>query len=151
MEREAKDRKPNAALEVRTQIAEAAANASNEDRKLVDDLIKTAVESSFSSRDYTLAPGACALLFLNHNAHNRDFSPDTSREYARRMEVGLWRRNNANLGFYTDGNIADGGHRLSAAALVGYTLAVGVTFGIEHDAISTVDNGKARHGSDHAK
>jgi hypothetical protein len=148
---DAKDRKPNAALEVRTQIAELAAKASIEDRKLVSDLIKTAVESSFSSRDYTLTPAACALLFLSHNAHNRDWSPETAREYARRMTVGLWRRNNANLGMYTDGNIADGGHRLSAAALAGYTLVTGVTCGIEHDAISTVDNGKARRGSDHAK
>jgi hypothetical protein len=147
---DAKDRKPSAALEVRTQIAEVAAKASNEDRKAVEALVKTALEST-SSGDYKLTPGACALLFLNHNRHNRDWTAETTKEYARRMTVGLWRRNNHNIGFYTDGNLADGAHRLSGAALAGHTLSVGVTFGIEHDAISTVDNGKARHGSDHAK
>jgi hypothetical protein len=91
------------------------------------------------------------LLFIAHNGHNRDWTAETAKEYARRMTAGLWKRNNATVGFYTDGNLEDGAHRLSAAALAGYTLTITVVFGIERDAISTVDNGKARHGSDHAK
>jgi hypothetical protein len=151
MESEAKDRKPNAALEVRTLIAEVAAKASNEDRESVAKITKMAREAEFSSRVFDLTPSVCAVLFISHNGHNRDWTAETAKEYARRMTAGLWRGNNATVGFYTDGNVEDGAHRLSGAALAGYTLRTTVVFGIERDAISTVDNGKARHGSDHAK
>jgi hypothetical protein len=67
------------------------------------------------------------------------------------MTAGLWRKNNATIGFYGDGNIEDGAHRLSGAALAGNTLRMILVFGIDREAISTVDNGKARQGSDHAK
>jgi len=151
MESEAKDRKPNAALEVRTKIAEVAATASNEERDAVANIIKSARESNFSSRVFDLTPAMCAILFISHNGHNRDWAAETAKEYARRMTAGLWRRNNATVGFYEDGVLEDGAHRLSAAALAGHTLSIPVVFGINREAISTVDNGKARRGSDHAK
>jgi hypothetical protein len=62
-----------------------------------------------------------------------------------------WRYNNASIGFYVDGWLEDGQHRLSAAALAGYTLETTVTFGIETNAIITVDDGAGRHASDVAK
>jgi hypothetical protein len=146
-----KDVKPNVALQVRTQILEVANKATDEERDMVANIVDMARKGGFTSKVFDLTPAQCASLFINHNGHNRDWTPATAQEYARRMTAGLWKRNNATIGFYTDGNIQDGGHRLSAAALAGYKLIITVVFGIERDAISTVDNGKARHGSDHAK
>ena len=67
------------------------------------------------------------------------------------MVSGQWRKNNATVGFYVDGQIEDGQHRLSGAAIAGHTLETAMVFGIERDAIVTVDDLAARHGSDHAK
>jgi hypothetical protein len=102
MESETKDRNPNAALEVRTLIAEVAAKASNEDRESVAKITKAAREAEFSSRVFDLTPSMCAMLFISYNGHNRDWSAETAKEYARRMTAGLWRRNNATVGFYTE-------------------------------------------------
>jgi hypothetical protein len=148
---ETEEHKSNVALQLRTQILEAANKATDEERDMVANIVDLARKGDFTSKVFDLTPAMGALLFINHNGHNRNWSAETAKEYARRMTAGLWKRNNATIGLYPDGNIEDGAHRLSGAALAGCTLRTILAFGIPHDAISTVDNGKARHGSDHAK
>jgi hypothetical protein len=72
-----------------------------------------------------------AQLFINHNGHNRDWSPLWSQELARRMTEGLWRPNNASVGFYVDGILADGQNRSAAGALAGFTLITPIVFGVK--------------------
>lgn len=139
---------------IRNAIIAVAAKATEEDRKFVADIIARAKRGKFESDVMTFSPIVSALLFLEHNPLNRDWRADGTRscsEYARRMRAGLWRPNNASIGFYKDGQIEDGQHRLSGAAFGDYTLQTVIVFGIDRDAISTVDDGATRHGSDHAK
>jgi hypothetical protein len=67
------------------------------------------------------------------------------------MEAGLWKQNNQSPGFYTNGLLEDGQHRFGAVALAGITWKTVIVFGVVADAISTVDAGRRRHGSDAAK
>jgi hypothetical protein len=142
--------KRSLADEVRGEIAIAASKATEKDHKAVNDLIRRATNSAFSVELITLTPAMCALLFLNHNSHNRPWSPGWSLELARRMKTGQWKRNSMSTGFYNDGTVEDMQHRLAAAALADTTLTVPCAFGIEKDAVDTIDGGKRRSGADHA-
>ena len=136
---------------IRQKLTTIAASASEQDRKAVDKLIRIAQDSGdLVSVVQTLTPAMCALIFLFHNSHNRPWSPQWTLEMVRRMENGLWRKNSMAAGFYTDGTLEDGQHRLAASALAGMPWTVAVVFGIEHDAIDTVDGGRRRSGADHA-
>jgi hypothetical protein len=140
--------------EVRNQIIAVCTKASADDKKRISEIIAQAKRGEFMATVAVITPPMAAILFLEYNPHNRDWRPDgprSCREYSRRMTAGQWKKNNATVGFYCDGQIEDGQHRLSAAALAGYTLEVTIVFGIQRDAIVTVDDGLARHGSDHAK
>lgn len=145
---------PSVADEVRAKIIAAAEKATAEEKAQVADIVAQAKKGKFATAVYLIRPAVAAILFLEHNPHNRDWRADGPRsclEYARRMETGQWRRNNATIGFYVDGQLEDGQHRLSGAAVGGYTMEVAVIFGIERDAIVTVDDGLNRHAADAAK
>jgi hypothetical protein len=133
----------------RTEIAAVAARATPEHKQHVEDLLNMA--KTKTSTITHLPPEECAIIFLHHNGHNRDWHPETCHEYARRMREREWRFNNQGFGFYVDGLLEDGQHRLSGAAIAGYTIEIQITFGITRDAIVTVDDGKPRYASDHAK
>jgi hypothetical protein len=137
--------------QVKMAIREAAQKATPDDHELVDTIIARAKLGHKESDKYLLTPAACALLFLNHNPHNRDWSPNTSLELARRMKDGEWKWNSQSISFYADGNLSDGQHRLGAAALSEYLFETSVGFGVEDGAIITVDAGKRRDAADAAK
>jgi hypothetical protein len=137
--------------QLRARIAEVADKASQDDRKALTELIGEATQGKYSTKIVTLTAAMSAQLFVNHNGHNRDWSPLWSEELARRMTEGLWCPNNASVGFYIDGVLADGQNRSAASALAGFTLVTPVVFGIKREAITTIDNSKMRHASDAAK
>jgi hypothetical protein len=131
-----------------------AATATAEDRKMVEKIITRAKAGQRGSEIFTLSPAACALLFLSANGHNRTWratGPKSATEYARRMSEGQWKWNGETLGFYDTGNLSDGQHRLSGAALANYTLTTPIIFGVPLNAADTIDDGVARHGSDYAE
>lgn len=142
--------KRSLADEVRGQVAIAASHAVDADHKAVADLIKRAAGASFATEIVKLTPGMCALLFLNHNSHNRPWRPGWTLELARRMRTGLWKRNSMSIGFYVDGTVEDMQHRAAAAALSNTTWLVPCVFGVEKDAVDTIDGGSRRTGADHA-
>jgi hypothetical protein len=126
--------------------------ATASDIALVKEVQELAKAGERMTRLFSLTPAACALLFLDKNRHNRDLSIDTAQEYARRMTEGFWKPNNASIGFYVDGEISDGQHRLAGAALAGYALEnYVIVFGMAREAIDTVDSPKMRDGASHAK
>jgi hypothetical protein len=144
----------NVSDEARAKISAVAKLATPDERQAVTNLVERAKTGKRGVEMVTITPGMAAILFLEHNDHNRDWRADGAKscmEFVRRMNGGAWRWNNATIGFYNDGKISDGQHRLSACAVAGYTWEVGVVFGTLPDSINTVDDCVVRHGADHAK
>ncbi len=137
--------------QLRERIVAVSNRASEADRRSLASLIAEAKKGEFSVAIHAITPQMAALIFLHHNPHNRDWSPIWSEELARRQTGGQWRKNNATLGFYSDGVLADGQNRCASAALSSYTLTLGIVFGLDRDAITTIDNSRQRHASDAAK
>ena len=140
--------------DVRTRIIAIAATATPEEREAVAAIIRRATNAKRSCDFYTLTPAMSALIFLEHNSRNRDWRVEGAKgclEYVRRMRDGLWKYNGVGIGFYVNGALDDGQHRLAAAALSGYTLEVPVAFGVPLGAVDTIDDAGVRHASDHAK
>lgn len=140
--------KENVADQVLAEIRAVAEKAPAEDKKLAADIMAKAKTGKKETEILTLTPGASAILFLGSNIHNREWRPELSREYARRMTAGQWQFNNATIGFYGDGALEDGQHRLGGSAIASYALSNVVVYGISRTAIATVDDVKVRHASD---
>jgi hypothetical protein len=134
----------NRSDEVRAKIAAVAAAATDPDRKIVSDILNRASKGDYGSEIFNITPAAAALLFLEHNPHNRDWDPAWSLELSRRQRMRIWRKNNEVPGFYRDGNLADGQHRFAGIALSGITWTTVVVFGMDRDSITTVDAGRRR-------
>jgi hypothetical protein len=114
-------KKPDPAELAREQIEAVAKTASLDDRKRVEEIVRTAkMGKKENSKVMIITPAMAAIIFLEHNAHNRDWRAEggnkSAREYERRMRGGHWRYNNQGIGFYVDGQLEDGQHRLSASA-----------------------------------
>jgi hypothetical protein len=137
--------------ELRTEIAAVAATATPEDHRVVAEIITTAKQGERNVVPYTLSAAVMAVLHSRHNPHNRDVNVVWVRELARRMKAGQWRWNNELPGFYGSGELSDAGHRLAAGAIARFRWQTAIVFGIERDAITTIDDGKKRHGHEAAK
>jgi len=137
--------------EIRTKIAAVAANASESDLRGVDQIITQAKVGDYQSEKLALTPPVAAVLFLKHNSHNRDWKGQWSLELLRRLESGQWKNNGDTLRFYKDGTVADAQNRLAMIALSGKIVDIIAVYGLNRDAILTIDNGKARYASDAAK
>ena len=136
--------------EVRGNVAIATSKATEKDHKAVAELVRRATGASYSVEMVTLTPGMCGLLFLNHNSHNRPWNPGWTLELARRMKGNQWKQNSMAIGFYADGTVEDMQHRCGAASLSDTTWTVPCVFGVDKDAVDTIDGGKRRSGADHA-
>jgi hypothetical protein len=130
--------------ELRTQIAAVAVAATDTDRRIVQEILQRAATGEYGSKTYDLTPGIGALLFIEHNPHNRDWDPAWTLELSRRQTAGFWRKNNEPPGFYKDGALADAQHRLAAVAHSGVTWTTVVVFGMDREAIITIDAGRRR-------
>jgi hypothetical protein len=128
-----------------------AATATDEETAAVQKIVDTATGGDTSSCSiHELTPGMSALIFTKHNAFNRAWTADKVVEYGRRMSAGLWEYNGEGLSFYISGQVADGQHRLGGSALSGYTITAPIAFGVKTRVVTTIDDGSARKGSDHA-
>jgi hypothetical protein len=137
--------------ELRTEIAAVAATATPEDHRIVAEIITTAKHGERKVVPYTLTAPVMAILHSRHNPHNRDVNVMWVRELARRMQAGQWRWNNELPGFYGSGELGDSGHRLAAGAIARFRWETAIVFGIERDSITTIDDGRKRHGHEAAK
>jgi hypothetical protein len=143
--------KPKLGDELRARMLEVAATATPDERKRVADLIAKATDAEYGTELVEFTPAMAALIFLECNPHNRDWSPAWTVELSRRMKDGQWRKNNALPGFYVTGQLEDGQHRFGAVAIAGINWQTLVVLGIETESIASVDAGKKRHGSDAAQ
>lgn len=95
-----------------------------------------------------MTPPMAAMIFLENNKRNRDWRHPRSESLARQMQNGEWKLNGQGLQFYSDGLLADGQHRTGACALSGVTVPICVFYGMERDAIVTIDCGTKRNAAD---
>jgi hypothetical protein len=143
--------KSNKSDEWRTKIAAVAATISAEEQAIFEEILAKARAGGSQSETREIPKTVCAKFFLEHNPFNRDWQVERSEELLRRLETGLWQFNNASIGFYLDGGVGDGQHRLAAAALYSHPFLFNIVYGMARAAVSTVDDGWQRHGSDAAK
>lgn len=95
----------------------------------------------------TITP-AIAAEYLKHNTQvnaSRLSQRDVIR-WAKAMERGEWRVSNDNICFNTKGDLTNGQHRLHAVIKSGVSIQVWVQRGVDDDAYTAMDCGKARTG-----
>jgi hypothetical protein len=133
-------------------IKSVAATATAEETATFNEIVALAKAGKCASKVFSLTPAVQALLFIKCNGHNRAWrntGPKSATEYARRMSSGQWKWNGESISFYVTALLSDGQHRLSGGALSDYTLVTPIVFGVALNASDTIDDGLARHGSDH--
>jgi hypothetical protein len=135
--------------ETYAKIEEIAAKASDKERA---EFARMSAKSGTTSTEIIdMTPGLAALIFVNTNKRNRDWRIARSEQLARQMQQGEWQLNGQGLQFYSDGKLADGQHRTSACALSGVSIKISVFYGLQRDAIVTIDSGTKRNAADAMK
>lgn len=89
-----------------------------------------------------------AESWLKLNARNRPIVQARVDQYARDMRDGRWALTHQAIGFDNEGRLADGQHRLTAIVQSGITTPLLVVYGMEPDATSHIDTGRARTAGD---
>ena len=108
-------RKSQAMQDFEDLIERVAGEATADDREYIAKL----VSPDGTVRIADLTPTQAAVLFDNHQGHNRGFSLGKANYYADAMKRGEWKLINQGLAFYPDGKMADGQHRSAAVAISG--------------------------------
>jgi len=126
-----------AETELREEIAKV--SISEADRKAADDLAENARDTAFIRRAM-ITPGMAAAIFRFHNERrNRRLDPLKARDLGGAMSRGEWKENSMTCGFYPDGNLGDGQHRMAGCALGGQSISLLVVGGLDPDSIDTID------------
>jgi hypothetical protein len=85
-----------------------------------------------------------AKHWLTRNVRNRRIRPHKVEMYAKDMKAGDWLLTHQGIGFYADGTLADGQHRLSAIVASGVSVLMNVTRGIRKMSGTGIDIGEGR-------
>lgn len=109
------------------------------------DFIKT-TESEKMKVSITKVTPVMASEFLSRNESNRKINKQQLEMIIRTIEAGKWRLTHQGIAFYTNGELADGQHRLQAIMRTGVSLTMPVFNGVERDedTILAIDSGKGR-------
>jgi hypothetical protein len=91
-----------------------------------------------------------ANQLLSQNKRNRALNQNHVMYLAREMSEGRWEANGESIKL-NGSELLDGQHRLAAIKLSGITVPILVVSGIEKDAYTTIDTGRARTPSDALK
>jgi hypothetical protein len=94
-----------------------------------------------------VTPKIAAQLLFNNEA-NRNLRNRVVDKYARDMLDGNWKTTHQGIAIYSDGNIADGQHRLSAIIQSGVSVHMLITTGMNKDASEGIDTNAPRSISD---
>lgn len=89
-----------------------------------------------------------AKRYLEHNRCNRKMRPGDVNFYASQMRAGLWKLTHEGIAFDTEGNLADGQHRLLAVVKSGTTQQFNVTRNVLTDGVTVIGRGIQRSISD---
>ncbi|AKI27433.1 hypothetical protein [Moraxella phage Mcat9] len=85
---------------------------------------------------------------MSLNTKNRKISDRVVSAYAKDMLDGKWELTNQGVGFYEDGTLADGQHRLQAVIKSGKAVQMLVTTGMQKSSLLAIDSHRARSASD---
>ena len=130
--------------EFEAKVLDAATNATAEDKRAADAIVNNPDVVNV----VTLTPIMAALLFVELNKHNRDFSLTKAHHYADQMDKGYWRLVHQGLAFYPNKKLADGQHRIAAVFLSGTTQQFTVFRNFAEDAMEAIDTAKRRTAGD---
>lgn len=92
-----------------------------------------------------------ATAWLSRNPNNRSLRQPRVLHLAQQMRDGEWALNGESIKFDLNGNLMDGQHRLAAVVRYGHPVQMLVVCGVDADAITTIDTGRARTLSDALK
>lgn len=95
----------------------------------------------------TISPGM-AVEMLERNAHNRPLKERIVAAYARDMRRGNWRMTGEAIKFDTNGDLADGQHRLAAIVKAKVPVTLLVVWGVPPEAQQVMDSGVKRSVND---
>ncbi len=137
-------RKSQAMEDFENLIERLAHEATPADREKIADLVNP--EGTVKINELT--PAQAAVLYKDHQGHNRDFGLGKANYYAGAMKRGEWKLIHQGLAFYRDGKIADGQHRSAAVAISGTTqkFVMFPNFGDGH--VDAIYVGKGRSAGD---
>lgn len=110
-------------------------------------------QSRYSEENgYMLITPEIATQFLLVNNKNRKLRDQFVDELVRKIQAGQWQPNTLDsIGFFEDGSLANGQHRLTAIARAGVPVYAKVEHGIPMDAAICIDSGKSRTASDNIR
>lgn len=126
-------------------LVQLAAEATESDRQAVAAIIAKAQTGVREAETVKVTPGMAAIIFLDHNHHNRDWSAPKTRDFTQQMIAGQWRWNGASWVWYEgEHGLGDAQHRAAALALSGQTMNIVMVYGLARADIVTVDVGRRR-------
>lgn len=99
------------------------------------------------ARVVTIDP-ATAKQMLRHNKKNRHIRQSSVTQYARDMTEGRWSMTGEPVKFDTNGDLADGQHRLLAIIKAQVSVPMLVVWGVPPEAQDVMDSGMKRRASD---
>ena len=137
-------RKSQAMQDFENLIERLANEATAADREKIAELVNPAG----TVRIDELTPAQAAVLYKDHQGHNRDFSLPKANYYAGAMKRGEWKLIHQGLAFYRDGKIADGQHRSAAVAISDTTQKFVMFPNFGDGDVDAIDVGKARSAGD---
>lgn len=106
----------------------------------------------YEEHGYTLITPEQASQWLQKNTRNRKLRESFVSELAKKIKNGQWQPHTLDaIGFFEDGTLANGQHRLSAIAKAGVPVYAKVEFNVPMDAAICIDAGKSRTASDNIK
>lgn len=101
-----------------------------------------------STEIVTITPKQAKTWLEKNNQNNRVLRMEQARRFARDMKEGNWRLTHQGIGFYEDGMIADGQHRLMGIVLAEKPMRFLVTKGIPKAAGQAIDQNVPRQAFD---
>lgn len=103
----------------------------------------------FQANGYTLITPEVATQWLTKNIRNRSIRESFVNNLVKKIKMGQWQPNTLDaIGFYEDGTLANGQHRLTAIAKAGLPVYAKVEYNVPMDAAVCIDSGKARTAND---
>ena len=99
--------------------------------------------STVSSSVRRVSP-ALAAEWLDRSDGNRPLNADRVDNYRSLIEEGRFVVTHQGIGFYIDGGLADGHHRLKAIVQAGRDVSILVTHGLARDVVHSIDVGRSR-------
>lgn len=89
-----------------------------------------------------------ASKWLEQNKNNRPVRKQKVRAYVRSIVNGNFHVTNLGIGFFEDGSLADGQHRLMAIVEAGIPVQTLVVYGLKKESSPHIDTGSNRTGAD---